>query len=224
MPFITLFNEARDHWEKQTWGLWNFFPLCCRVCIHFSFLLPLCELKEQGSSLPFNRGLLGTVMASSMSPIFTVLLSPAVWWAAWRGNPPAAGTSHVVRHIYGVQLVGQESISEVHALLLPSGVNGDDTRVHHHHHPYDEVVLLQDNIGDQGHQVQGFLLWSLQLHNHHKEVGPCEHSAEERRRWMHGDKWEKEGEMMTAEEKEVSRGWKTEVSSQNPCCLAALWI
>lgn len=98
-------------------------------------------------------------------------------------NPPAAGPSHVVSHIYGVQLVGQESVSEVHALLLPSWVDGDDAGVDYHHHPYDEVVLLQDNVGDQGHQVQGLLLWSLQLHNHHKEVGPGEHSTGGRRRW-----------------------------------------
>ncbi|CAG5865501.1 unnamed protein product [Menidia menidia] len=86
--------------------------------------------------------------------------------------------SHVVSHIYGVQLVGQKSISEVHALLLPSGVNGDDAGVHYHHHPHDEVVLLQDNVGDQGHQVQGLLLRSLQLHHHHEEVCPSEDGAD----------------------------------------------
>ena len=104
-------------------------------------------------------------------------------------NPPAAGPSHVVSHIYGVQLVGQESVSEVHALLLPSGVDRDDAGVDHHHHPYDEVVLLQDNVGDQGHQVQGLLLRSLQLHNHHQEVCPCEHGTGGRKMNIGEEKW-----------------------------------
>ncbi|TNN53974.1 hypothetical protein EYF80_035798 [Liparis tanakae] len=101
------------------------------------------------------------------------------------GGPPAAGPSHVVSHIYGVQLVGQEPVPQVHALLLPSGVDGDDAGVHHHHHAYDEVVLLQDHVGDQGHQVQGLLLRALKLHNHHQEVGPGEDrtGGRRRRRW-----------------------------------------
>ncbi|KAA8588240.1 hypothetical protein FQN60_001434 [Etheostoma spectabile] len=90
-------------------------------------------------------------------------------------KPRGGERSHVVSYIYGVQLVGEESVSEVHALLLPSGVDGDDTGVDHHHHPYDEVVLLQHHVGDQGHQVQGLLLRALQLHNHHQQVGPREH-------------------------------------------------
>lgn len=85
--------------------------------------------------------------------------------------------SHVVRHIYGVQLVSQETISEMHPLLLSSGVDGDHARVHHNHHSHNEVVLLQDNVCYQGHQVQCFLLGSLQLHHHNQEVGPCEHST-----------------------------------------------
>lgn len=66
---------------------------------------------------------------------------------------PATRPSHVIRYIYGIQLVSQESISKVHALLLASGVYGNDSGVHHHHHPHNEVVLLQDNIGHQGNQV-----------------------------------------------------------------------
>ena len=88
-------------------------------------------------------------------------------------NPP----SHVVGHVDGVELVGQEGVPQVHALLLPSGVDGDDPRVHDDHHPHDEVVLLQHHVGDQGHQVQRVLLRATQLRHHHQQVGPREHRA-----------------------------------------------
>ncbi len=195
-PFQTLFVGARNHRKKQTWGLcqsyfsWNFFFI---LLWSFASMFLSYFLSQEGNSLSFNRSHADTGPAS---PIFTVLPSPVVWKATWRGDPPAAGpSSHVVSHVYGVQLVGQESVSEVHALLLPSGVDGDDAGVDHHHHPYDEVVLFQDNVGDQGHQVQGLLLRSLQLHNHHEEVCPSEHrTGEWRRWWRHGGEEKRGGE------------------------------
>lgn len=84
---------------------------------------------------------------------------------------------HVVGHVNGVQLVGQEAVAEVHALLLPPGVDGDDADVHHHHHPHHQVVLLQDHVGHQGDQVQGFLLGPVELNHNHQQVCPGEHST-----------------------------------------------
>lgn len=90
------------------------------------------------------------------------------------------GCSHVVGHVDRVQLVCQEGVSQMHPLLLSSGVDGDHPRVHNDHHPNDEVVLFQDHVGDEGHQVQGFLLRATKLRHHHQEVGPCKHSTAER--------------------------------------------
>lgn len=65
--------------------------------------------------------------------------------------------SHVVGHVDGVQLVSQEPVTQVHALLLAPGVDGDDADVDHDHHADDEVVFLQNHVGDQRDQVQGLL-------------------------------------------------------------------
>lgn len=84
---------------------------------------------------------------------------------------------HVVGNVDGVQLVCQKPVSQVHALLLAPGVDGDDTDVHHHHHSHHQVVLLQDHIGHQGDQVQGFLLWPIKLHHNHQQICPGEYST-----------------------------------------------
>lgn len=89
------------------------------------------------------------------------------------------GRSHVVSHIDRVQLVGQEGVSQVHPLLLSSGIDRNHPGVHYDHHPYDEVVLLQDHVGDEGHQVQRLLLGATQLRHHHQQVGPSKHSTAE---------------------------------------------
>lgn len=87
------------------------------------------------------------------------------------------GALHVVCHIDGVQLVSQEAVAQVHALLLATGVDGDDADVDHYDHAHDQVVLLQDHVGDQRNQIQGLLLRAVQLHHHHQQVGPREHRA-----------------------------------------------
>ena len=92
------------------------------------------------------------------------------------------GRSHVVGHVDGVQLVCQEGVSQVHPLLLPPGVDGNHAGVHDDHHAHDEVVLLQDHVGDEGHQVQGLLLRATQLRHHHQQVGPCEYGTKEQER------------------------------------------
>lgn len=90
--------------------------------------------------------------------------------------------SHVVGHIDGIQLVSQESVPQMHALLLTTGVDGDDANVNHNHHTYDQVVFLQDHVSDQGDQVQGLLFGAVQLHHHHQQVGPGEHRTSGKRR------------------------------------------
>lgn len=89
----------------------------------------------------------------------------------------ATSSSHVVRNVDGIQLVGEEWVAEVHALLLSPGVDGYDARVYDHHHAHDEVVLLQHHVGDEGHEVQRVLLWAAQLRHHHQQVGPCKHGT-----------------------------------------------
>lgn len=65
----------------------------------------------------------------------------------------------------------------MHALLLATGVDGDDAHVDHNHHAHDEVVFLQNYVGDQRDQVQGLLFRAVQLHHHHQQVGPGENRA-----------------------------------------------
>lgn len=86
--------------------------------------------------------------------------------------------SHVVGHVNGVQLICQETVAEVHPLFLASGIDGDDSRIHHHHHPHNQIMFLQDHVGDQRDQIKSFLLAATQLHHHHQQVGPGEHGAE----------------------------------------------
>lgn len=68
----------------------------------------------------------------------------------------------------------------MHPLLLSPGVDGDHPRVHDDHHSDDEVVLLQDHVGDEWHQVQGLLLRAAKLRHHHQQVGPCKHGTAKR--------------------------------------------
>ena len=75
--------------------------------------------------------------------------------------------SHVVSDIDGIQLVGEEWVAKVHALLLSPGVDGYYPGVHDNNHTHDEVVLLQDHVGYQRHQVERVLLWTTQLRHHH---------------------------------------------------------
>lgn len=89
-----------------------------------------------------------------------------------------AARLHVVGHVDGVQLVLEEAVTEVHALLLTTGVDGDDADVRHHDDAHDQVVLLQHGLGHHRNQVQGFLLRALQLHHHHQQVGPGEDGAD----------------------------------------------
>lgn len=84
---------------------------------------------------------------------------------------------HVVGHIDGVQLVCQKPITEVHPLFLPTRVDGNDPDVHHDYNAYNQVVFLQDYVGHQWNQVQGFLLWPIKLHHHHQQICPGEHST-----------------------------------------------
>ena len=50
---------------------------------------------------------------------------------------------HVVCHINGIKLVCEESITEVHALLLTTGIDGDNARINNHHHTNHEIMLLR---------------------------------------------------------------------------------
>lgn len=62
-----------------------------------------------------------------------------------------AYTLHVISYIDSVYLIGEESVAEMHSLFFAARVNGDHAGVHDDDHADDEVVLLQDRVGDQGH-------------------------------------------------------------------------
>ena len=65
----------------------------------------------------------------------------------------------------------------MHPLLLTPGVDGHSAGVGDDHDTNDQVVLLQHGVGDQGYQVQGFVLRAVELGNDHKQVGPRENGA-----------------------------------------------
>ena len=50
--------------------------------------------------------------------------------------------SHVVGHVDGVQLVGEEAVPQVHPLLLAPRVDGDRPGVGDDRNAHDEMVLL----------------------------------------------------------------------------------
>ena len=87
---------------------------------------------------------------------------------------------HVVGHVDGVELVGEEAVPQVHPLLLPPGVDGDGAGVGDDDDADDEVVLLQHGVGDEGHEVEGLGLGAVELGHDHEEVRPGEHGAGER--------------------------------------------
>lgn len=65
----------------------------------------------------------------------------------------------------------------MHSLFLTTGVDRNNTRVHNDYNTYYEIMLFQNHIRYQRDQVQRFLFRAFQLHNHHKQVGPCKHST-----------------------------------------------
>lgn len=65
----------------------------------------------------------------------------------------------------------------MHPLFLAAGVDGNDPGIHDDHDTHNEIMLFQDHVGHQCHQVQCFLLWAFQLHHHHQQVCPRKHSA-----------------------------------------------
>ena len=72
-------------------------------------------------------------------------------------------SSHVVRHVDGVQLVSQEPVPEVHPLFLTPGIDWHGARICDDDDADDEVALLQNRVGDQRHQIQGLVFGSVQL-------------------------------------------------------------
>lgn len=135
------------------------------------------------------------------------------WSSFVSGTRSGVLRSHVVGHIDGVQLVGQEAVPQVHALLLTPRVDRDHPWVHNDHDAHDQVVLLQHHVGHQGHQVQGILLEPIQLYHHHQQVGPGEHgTAEERQVRSHGHRQRPQGPMNAWERVAQRRAKHTDVT------------
>jgi hypothetical protein len=101
----------------------------------------------------------------------------------WRigGGPRRNKTcSHVVGYVDGVKLVGEEAVPQMHPLFLSSGIDGDGAGVSDDHDPHDQVVLLQDGVGDQRHQIQSLVFGSVQFGDDNQKIRPGEDSAEKR--------------------------------------------
>lgn len=85
---------------------------------------------------------------------------------------------HVVRHIDGVQLVRQETVSQMHALFFSTRVDGNNSWINHHDYTDDQVMLFQHGVCHEGNQIQGFALVSVQFYHHDEQVCPSKDSAE----------------------------------------------
>lgn len=64
-----------------------------------------------------------------------------------RERSARAATLHVICHINGVQLIGQEPVSQVHALLLPTAIDRHHARIYDDNHAHYQLVALQDLKG-----------------------------------------------------------------------------
>lgn len=144
-----------------------------------------CCLRDETQGKKVSSFLLSCHKLGLTAPVLLVQSQELTVFASSSINPSSTfrsghqGALHVVSHVDGVQLVGQEAVAQVHALLLAAGVDGDDADVRHHDDAHDQVVLLQHRLGHHGNQVQGLLLGALQLHHHHQQVGPGEDRAED---------------------------------------------
>lgn len=56
-------------------------------------------------------------------------------------------SSHVVGDVYRIKAVLQETVAEMHALLLAARIDGNRTRVGDRHHAGDQVVLFEYDVG-----------------------------------------------------------------------------
>ncbi len=91
--------------------------------------------------------------------------------------PSSSSALHVVGDVDGVELVGEEAVAQVHALLLAARVDRHDARVDDHHDADDQVMLLEHGVRDERNQVQSLVLVAVQLDDNDQEVRPGEHRA-----------------------------------------------
>ena len=83
--------------------------------------------------------------------------------------------SHVVRNKNGIELIVEEAIAEVHALLFAARINRHDTRVDDDDNADNLVLLLDDGTRYQWNDVGGLVLARLQLNDGHQQVAPREY-------------------------------------------------
>lgn len=79
---------------------------------------------------------------------------------------------HVVGDINGIQLVSQEAIPQMHPLFLSPRVNWDDAWVHYHNHSNNQVVVFQDDIRNERHQIESFVLTAFEFTHDNQQVCP----------------------------------------------------
>lgn len=60
---------------------------------------------------------------------------------------PTMPTLHVICHIDGIQLIGQESITQVHALLLATAIDRHHARIYDNNHSDNQLVAFEDLQG-----------------------------------------------------------------------------
>ena len=103
--------------------------------------------------------------------------SPHFLFVYRREREKARYRLHIVRHVYGVKLVGKETVAQVHALLFAAWVNGHDAGINDNNDAHDEMMLLEDGAGHEGDEIQGLALTAVELHHDYQKIRPCEHSA-----------------------------------------------
>ena len=65
----------------------------------------------------------------------------------------------------------------MHSLLLSARVDRHDARIHDHHDSDDQMMLFQNNVRDQWHQIQSLVLVPIQLSNNNQQICPCKDGA-----------------------------------------------
>ena len=75
-----------------------------------------------------------------------------------------------------VEIVGQETVSQYHPLFF-AAIVFDRVRINDHNHTDNYLVVLQNHVRDQRHQVECFVFVSVQFGDHHQQVGPSEYGT-----------------------------------------------
>lgn len=94
------------------------------------------------------------------------------------GPRPRVYCLHIVGDVDGIQLVREEAVAQMHALLLAAAVNRHNAGIHHDNDADNQLVLFKHRVGHQWHQIQRFAFVTIQFYYDYEKICPCEDSAE----------------------------------------------